>query len=86
MEDWVNCTRRGFTIIRDSLNKNERTLQTTHPDVVSQLFHSVIGTIKATKAEKILSNVETVALQLALHINVRGFLLLVKLTKMQDEG
>ena len=74
MEDWVKVTRKGFDIIRDGMDRTEIYPKTHHldSDIVTQLFALVMGAIKATKAEKILLNIETVALHLALHINVRG--------------
>ena len=77
LEDLVTTACNGFKIIHDSMHIDDHNPTMRHPDsdVVRKLFASVTGAIKRTQAEKILSNVEMVALHLAVHINVRSLLL-----------
>jgi hypothetical protein len=73
-------TRKSFNIIHSYKNGIEVNPERRSPDVVNQLFASVLGTMKATQAEKIFSNVETVALHLAVFMDVRGIVIIWKLT------
>jgi hypothetical protein len=80
LEDFIQLTHTAFDAIRTSRESPNRAyLAETHePNITRYLFSSVVGSIKATRAEKILLNVEIVALQLANHMKVRNNFMILK--------